>query len=58
MEIMNRTVVYYNITKKTNTNNTLASIVSDVQNGIAIKTEGELDTLKPEYSAKMKLWLE
>lgn len=26
MEIMNRTLVYYNITKKTNTNNTLASI--------------------------------
>lgn len=59
MVIMNRTVLYYNIKKrKKKTNNTLASIVSDVQNDIAIKTKGELDTLKPEFSVKIKLWLE
>lgn len=59
MVIMNRTVLYYNIKKKKKkTNNTLASIVSDVQNDIAIKTKWELDTLKPEFSVKIKLWLE
>lgn len=39
---------------KKKTNKTLASIVSDVENDIAIKTEGELDTFKPEFSGKMK----